>query len=406
MVDWGWWVMCNQLITHKVFCSHFLSLLSYLKQEYEERNEDMAGYSFLSIDKIKDYGTLSAKYNHNLRIADVSNAIPELKDQNEELVKLNAPGYAEAVKERIDSLEYHKKRKPRSDAVKAYELVLTFSKDDAIDIEAWKEKTVEWLKDTFNIAPDGKDNVLHVMFHGDEVGNAHCHAIVCPVDNKGHLNARYFTGGSRKMTELQTSYAKAVEDLGLKRGVHGSSAFHKDIKRLYAELNNAIAIPDKLKGESSKDYIERVKDHCQTWKASTKKQLDDNYRRKKQQLDSQRNDDKELINEELNKTRLIAEQMISEAENKVAKSKKEMEEYIKHRDAILAQINKVCTIVEVDEIIDDANKYKAMDKALSDIGRTRPEDEIAFRNEVDELLIKGGYVPPTEMEIEEIEYDK
>lgn len=72
-------------------------------------------------------------------------------------------------------------------------------------------KNVEWMKDTFNIAGDGKDNVISMVYHGDEAGNVHCHALVIPVDERGHLNARRFINGSRAMSEHQTTYAKYMQ---------------------------------------------------------------------------------------------------------------------------------------------------------------------------------------------------
>ena len=46
------------------------------------------GYCFMSIDKIKTGGKLRAKYNHNYRMVDVSNADPDKTHLNEELVSL------------------------------------------------------------------------------------------------------------------------------------------------------------------------------------------------------------------------------------------------------------------------------------------------------------------------------
>ena len=43
------------------------------------------GYCFMSIDKIKTGGQLRAKYNHNYRMVDVSNADPDKKHLNENL---------------------------------------------------------------------------------------------------------------------------------------------------------------------------------------------------------------------------------------------------------------------------------------------------------------------------------
>ena len=39
---------------------------------------------------------------------------------------------------------------------------------------------------------------------------------------------------------MQTDFAKAVEQHGLKRGVQGSKAEHKTIQKYYAELNTNL----------------------------------------------------------------------------------------------------------------------------------------------------------------------
>ena len=47
------------------------------------------GYSFMHIGKINSYYKIGRAYEHNYRTTHVSNAIPELKDKNEELVHLH-----------------------------------------------------------------------------------------------------------------------------------------------------------------------------------------------------------------------------------------------------------------------------------------------------------------------------
>ena len=144
------------------------------------------GYCFITTQKITDSATLVRKYEHNYRTENVPNAIPELKNNNQELVPLldrngNATTYLDAFKERKNSLEYYKDHKMRKDQVKAIEVLTTFSPKDQerIDIEQWKKDNVQWLKDTFdrNTEKYGS-NVISVVFHGDECGNVHCHALV------------------------------------------------------------------------------------------------------------------------------------------------------------------------------------------------------------------------------------
>ena len=105
------------------------------------------GYCFMTIDKIHSLGELTAKYNHNYRKVQVDNADPRLSKNNEELVQLPVSnftkkqlGYAEAFQKRLDSIPYYKDHAIRKGGVLAYEIVLTYSREDNIDIESWKKK--------------------------------------------------------------------------------------------------------------------------------------------------------------------------------------------------------------------------------------------------------------------------
>lgn len=230
------------------------------------------GYCFMSIEKIKSKGTMERKYEHNYRTGYVPNADPEKTHLNDELVKLNGKTYSEAFDERIDSLDYYKessdKKAPkiRKDAIRALEIVLTFSREDLdnINIEEWKKNNVEWLRQTFNANPDKYgDNVLSVQYHGDEAGNVHIHAFVVPIDDKGKLNASYYIDGRQKMIELQNSYGKTMKEKhGLNRGLQGSFAKHQDIRHFYASLNAEIKkeVPKPEKNESIEDYSNRIQE--------------------------------------------------------------------------------------------------------------------------------------------------
>lgn len=209
------------------------------------------GYCFMTIEKVKTKGSLTAKYNHNYREGEVVNASEELAHLNEELVKLD-PGhhysehtrtYVDAFNEKIEELS-ETNPKIRKNAVLALEIVTTFSREDkeSVDLEEWKKDQVKWLQETFNANKEKYgDNVISVMYHGDEAGNVHCHSIIIPIDDKGKLNASHFLDGRTKMIELQDSYGKLMEEKhGLKRGLKGSKAKHEDIKRYYTQLNQAI----------------------------------------------------------------------------------------------------------------------------------------------------------------------
>lgn len=224
------------------------------------------GYCFMTIGKIKDKGTMGIKYNHNYRKELVLNADPTLIDNNEELVALqNNQTYNEAWDERIQNLDYYKKgHKIRSNQVLAFEIVTTFSKEDAdrIDIEKWKQDNLEWMKEIFDKDADKYgSNILGMISHEDE-GNIHIHTIVTPVDPNGKLNAFYYTGGRQKMRALQDSYAAKMQQHGLKRGIKGSKATHQDIKRFYTALNQEFAkhLPEPKRFETTEQYKERVEE--------------------------------------------------------------------------------------------------------------------------------------------------
>lgn len=225
------------------------------------------GYCFMSIEKVKEKGTMQRKYEHNYRTEYVPNADPDKKDSNEELVLLNGKTYSEAFDEKMKKL---KKYNPhiRKNAVLGLEVVTTFSREDRenIDLEQWKQDQVEWLRDTFNADIDKYgDNVISVMYHGDEAGNVHCHAMVIPIDDKGKLNASYYINGRAKMRSLQDSYGEKMSfQHGLRRGLKGSKAKHEDIKRYYTALNQALATEapavEKINGrnETAEEYRTRV----------------------------------------------------------------------------------------------------------------------------------------------------
>lgn len=224
------------------------------------------GYCFAHVEKIHTAGEMTRKYEHNYRAHYVPNAIPELIHENEELVKLNGDDYVTAYKKRLEELGYGKEKTQkhvRKNGVQALEVVTTFSRDDLenIDLDKWKADNVEWLREYFNADPEKYgDNVLSVMYHGDENGCVHCHAFIIPIDDKGNLNASYYLDGRSKMRQLQDSYGEKMSAHGLSRGLKGSFARHEDIKKFYTALNMEINkdLPQQKSGETQGDYYKRL----------------------------------------------------------------------------------------------------------------------------------------------------
>ena len=234
-------------------------------------------YCFMSTQKIKTMAALASKYNHNFRKVRVENVDPALFCRNEELIPLQnkqgkALDYNEAFRERASHLPHN----IRSNAVLALEVLLTFSRDAAIAPDKWKEENIHWLRKTFDKAGDGKQNVISAIYHADEPGNVHCHAIVIPIDAAGRLNASYYINGSRALSEMQTSYAKDMKQFGLERGLQNGQARHQDIKKYYADLNRAKELPTALPDETAVEYRARVLENIEELQlAALKKRKDD-----------------------------------------------------------------------------------------------------------------------------------
>jgi hypothetical protein len=264
---------------------------------------ELMGYCFMTTQKIKTMGTLRSKHIHNFREATVLNADPELKDQNEEISATfdqqgNRLDYNDAWQERMKDLPSYQQHGTRKNAVLAIEVVTTFSRDENIDLEKWKEENVKWLEKTFNVSPDGKNNVLSVVYHADEPGNVHCHAIVVPVDEKGNLNASRFLDGRRVMSQMQTDYGKSMEQFGLERGLENGHARHQDIKKYYAELNNAIEVSQPKEQEDAITYRNRVIEELQTMQAAALRERNEKKREMERYLAQKRKVDEEQLAKE------------------------------------------------------------------------------------------------------------
>jgi len=78
-------------------------------------------------------------------------------------------------------------------------------------------------------------NIVAAVLHKDEQ-TPHIQALVVPISDAGRLSAYTYTGGREKLGAMQDSYARAMEPLGLERGVRGSVADHQTVKEFYAKI--------------------------------------------------------------------------------------------------------------------------------------------------------------------------
>ncbi len=196
-------------------------------------------FAVLHTKKLKTTGEIGGLGKHNERERDTPNADPERTALNERLA--GSGDWVADVQERLDTQE-----RIRKNAVLAVSHLLSASRDwfegaSPAQVEAWRDRSMEWLRETY-----GAENVVAAVLHRDET-TLHIQAMVVPIDERGKLTASHWLDGPAKMSALQDSYARAVEDLGLTRGVQGSKATHQELQEWYAKIQEPTSAPEIVK---------------------------------------------------------------------------------------------------------------------------------------------------------------
>lgn len=199
-------------------------------------------FAILRTAKLKSASEIRGAGSHNARTRQTDNADPDR--MNIDLVPGGVDLYS-AVQDRIAKAGL--KRKVRSDAVLAQEIFLSaspeyFRPDDPSQagewdhnrLGEWQDASLQWLKAEFG------DNMIDCKLHLDE-STPHIHAVVVPlVDGpKGQRLSAKEVFSKKTLSEMQTTYAKSLEPLGINRGLEGSKATHTDIKKFYGAVNDA-----------------------------------------------------------------------------------------------------------------------------------------------------------------------
>ena len=192
--------------------------------------------------KITTLGALGASAAHMMRTIPTPNADPARADLNFAVIGTDDPaGDVRALLPALGARNDAGHLLRRKNSVLAIEVLLTMSPEwwDAAtkpDREDWVRRSTDWLK-----AEYGAENVAALRFHGDE-RTGHLTGYIVPRDPEtGALNARRWIGGGWRLSEQQDAYAEAMEPLGLKRGIRGSTAHHEPVRRFYGAL--ALKMP-------------------------------------------------------------------------------------------------------------------------------------------------------------------
>ncbi|EAO3132345.1 plasmid recombination enzyme [Salmonella enterica] len=193
----------------------------------------MAAYAIMRCKKLSGMGSVAAALQHCYRERGTPNADASRTPDNEHRA-------ARSTDEAMGRLRKLLPEKRRKDAVLAVEYVMTASP------EWWAKATPQQQAAFFDQAQGwlaakyGADRIITASIHRDEA-TPHLSAFVVPLTQDGRLSAKEFIGGRDKMRADQTSFAEAVRDLGLERGIEGSRATHQRVRSYYGAIERQPA---------------------------------------------------------------------------------------------------------------------------------------------------------------------
>lgn len=191
-------------------------------------------FAIMRCAKLKSFGSFGGAIQHCFRERPTPNSDEKLRANNEHY-------YAKNEAESFKKLRELLPEKVRKNGVICVEYVFTASPEwfDQVNEEKKKEffnRSVAWIK-----AKYGEENIVVATVHNDEK-TPHLSAFVCPKTKDGRLSAFDFIGSRKKLQEDQDTFAEAVKDLGLERGLRGSKAKHMTIQQYYGSLAKASEV--------------------------------------------------------------------------------------------------------------------------------------------------------------------
>jgi len=226
-------------------------------------------YAVLRVAKLKTMGEIGQLGKHNERTRETRNADEARLGDN---VRLAGSGdWCADAQDRLDDAPTI-----RSNAVLAMEHVLTASREfyhqgtppeQATRLAEWTGRSMAWLRETY-----GEKNIVAAVLHKDEQ-TPHIQALVVPIDERGRLNAHAYTGGRALLARMQDSYARAMEPLGLERGVRGSVADHQTVKEWYAKIEQPTPAREVVQEHTAVDKPSRIVGNPDKWAAEQQERI-------------------------------------------------------------------------------------------------------------------------------------
>jgi hypothetical protein len=209
-------------------------------------------YQIYRTEKLKHGGNIGASGAHMARSRPTANADPSIK--NRIIVGTSDPaGDVSRLVPAKDARDAKGKLLRTAQSVQAIEIFIGTSPewwDKATPemAEDWVRSSAQWLAKEY-----GRDNIAHLQVHYDE-STPHLTGFIVPLDENGRLNAKKWLGTRASLRRQQSECAKAVEHLGLERGIEGSQAQHQAVKRHYAQINRKIR-PIKIDAPTLRDLF-------------------------------------------------------------------------------------------------------------------------------------------------------
>lgn len=206
------------------------------------------GYGICRIQKINN--GLGGIRSH-MRREHESHTNPDIDYQRSSsnyVIQCSAEHLEKRINQRISELNL--KRKPRKDAVKLLDCIITASPEDMKSFSTEQQqnffqKSLAFLKNEY-----GEQNLMYCEVHLDEE-TPHAHIGFVPVTPDGRLCADELMKRG-KLHELQNKFYKAVSSqFGLERGEIGTKRKHIETARLKADIA-------KKQEEKSNKYVQEV----------------------------------------------------------------------------------------------------------------------------------------------------
>ena len=239
-------------------------------------------FAIIRVQKIKTFGALKIRANHNLRAHPdaAKNADPARKDDNVILRGSNDP--TTDVQERFESLGI----KPRKNAVVANEILLAASPEFFDQASLGSKKFNAWVQDNLKFLDEqfGKENIVSAVLHLDEA-TPHIQVLMTPIHTKNKnkkpaLAAKKFFDRPL-LRKLHDDYAASMKRFGLERGIKNSKVVHQsaqefrreaelELKEIQREQKKAAKLAQELHQEktslvSSRSFVDSLKARYKTF---------------------------------------------------------------------------------------------------------------------------------------------